>query len=175
MRVFAVILLVGALLVAGCRSTDEGRPQGLPAPAPITQVERHPRPYRDVEPNRLSVGVVEIPVGLPTDGIEPGRAIQERTSEVWVVGAGAVERILRDDTKPPRHQRLVARLHKGGTVMIVHNIDLAPRVPLKRGDHIAFRGEYVWNDQGGVIHWTHRDKRDKRAGGWIVWKGQTFR
>lgn len=175
MRVFAVILLIGALLAAGCRSTDEGHPAGLPAPAPITQVERPLRPFREVEPNRLSVAVVEVPAGLPADGIDPGRAFREHKSEVWAVGAGAVERILRDDTKPPRHQRFVARLLPGGTVMIAHNIDLAPRVPLKRGDPIAFRGEYVWNDQGGVIHWTHRDKRDKKAGGWIVWKGQTFR
>ena len=48
-------------------------------------------------------------------------------------------------------------------------------MPFKRGDTIAFRGKYVWNEQGGVVHWTHRDKRDRNAGGWIIWNGQNFR
>ena len=55
------------------------------------------------------------------------------------------------------------------TVMIAHNIDRAPRVPFKKGDDVTFRGEYVWNAQGGVVHWTH----DPR--GWIRWKDFVYR
>lgn len=107
-------------------------------------------------------------------------------SRVWVEGAGTVARLLRDDTKRPRHQRFVLRVDGAAdfTVMIAHNIDLAPRVPLKPGDHITFRGEYVWNEQGGVVHRTHRDPRggpgagpgaEKGGGGWIRWRDFVYR
>ena len=118
---------------------------------------------------------VGIPEGFPLEGLRPKRAFEQKARDTWVVGAGTVERILRDDTKRPRHQRFVLLIDPGLTILIVHNIDLAPRVPLRKGDTVAFRGQYVWNDQGGVVHWTHRDRRDRKAGGWIVWKGQNFR
>ncbi|MEO6462600.1 MAG: DUF3465 domain-containing protein, partial [Candidatus Eisenbacteria bacterium] len=119
--------------------------------------------------------VLPVPEGFPLAGTGVARAERERQSKAWGVDHGTVDRLLRDDTKRPRHQRFVVRVGAEHTVLVAHNIDLAPRVPLKRGDPIAFRGEYVWNDQGGVVHWTHRDRRDKTAGGWIVWKGQNFR
>ena len=93
-----------------------------------------------------------------------------------MVGTGVVERILRDDAKPPRHQRFILRIQEQ-SILVAHNIDLAPRVPVKKGDTIAFRGEYVWNEQGGLVHYTHRKGRGRDAGGggWIVREGQGYR
>jgi signal peptidase I len=103
-------------------------------------------------------------------------AYQARRSHVWVEGAGRVERLLRDDTKRPRHQRFIVDLGNGLTVLIAHNIDLASRVPLKKGDVIRFRGEYIWSEQGGTVHWTHRDpKGGKDSGGWIRWRDFVYR
>lgn len=104
-------------------------------------------------------------------------ALADHRSNVWVEGAGTVTRLLRDDTKRPRHQRFVVQVeHADFTVMIAHNIDLAPRVPFKKGDRVEFRGEYVWNAQGGVVHWTHRDpKGGKDSGGWIRWRDFVYR
>ena len=40
----------------------------------------------------------------------------------------------------------------------MHNIEVAPRVAsLELGDTVEFKGEYIWNEEGGLIHWTHRD------------------
>ncbi|MEP7028622.1 MAG: DUF3465 domain-containing protein [Candidatus Eisenbacteria bacterium] len=105
-------------------------------------------------------------------------AFRDHLSDVWVEGQGTVTRLLRDDTKRPRHQRFVVRVDgaTGQTVMIAHNIDLAPRVPFKRGDRVSFRGQYVWNAQGGVVHWTHRDPHGgKDSGGWIRWREFVYR
>jgi hypothetical protein len=82
---------------------------------------------------------------------------------------------LRDDLEGQRHQRFILRLPDGMTVLISHNIDLAPRVPAEKGDAVEVFGRYEWNKRGGVIHWTHRDPKGRREGGWIEHKGERYR
>ncbi len=103
------------------------------------------------------------------------RAFQEQQSDVWVETAGRVQRVLADDNEGSRHQRFIVALAGGHTVLVAHNIDLAERVPLSSGDEVTVRGEYEWNAQGGVLHWTHHDPRNRIDGGWIRHEGRTFR
>ncbi len=102
-------------------------------------------------------------------------AFETRSSDVPVTGSGEVLRILADDVNGDRHQRFILRLDSGQTLLVAHNIDLAPRLPgLNAGDVVEFSGEYVWNDQGGVIHWTHKDPRGQHQAGWLKLKGKTY-
>lgn len=106
---------------------------------------------------------------------EIARAFEERRTSYQVQGSGRVERLLADDNDGSRHQRFVLRLASGQTVMIAHNIDLAPRVgSLRVGDTVAFFGEYEWNPQGGVIHWTHHDPQRRHVGGWLEHDGRRY-
>ena len=92
-----------------------------------------------------------------------------------VQGSGRVTQVLADDNEGSRHQRFILELSSGRTLLIAHNIDLAPRIPsLGRGDTVAFFGEYEWNDRGGVVHWTHRDPRGSHVGGWLEHKGRRY-
>ena len=103
-------------------------------------------------------------------------AFEKRTSNIDVEGQGTVEKLLPDDSDGSRHQRFIVRLNSGQTVLIAHNIDLAPRVaPLNEGDVVSFRGVYEWNEKGGVVHWTHRDPDGRRSSGWIKHNGKIFR
>ena len=104
------------------------------------------------------------------------RLYQEEHSGEVVEGIGTVERVLRDDHDGSRHQRFILRLSSGHTLLVSHNIDLAPRVTdLEEGDQILFRGQYEWNDRGGVLHWTHHDPGGRRQGGWLQHGGTTYR
>jgi hypothetical protein len=109
------------------------------------------------------------------DDSEIGRAFKNRTSNVQVEGEGAVTRILADDLAGSRHQRFIVRLASGQTVLIAHNIDIAPRVAgLKEGDSVGLYGEYVWNAQGGKVHWTHHDPAGRHIAGWLKHNGRTY-
>ena len=113
----------------------------------------------------------------PTDAgnAAHGRAFASHAQDVRVDGAGVVARVLSDDTRGGRHQRFLVRLPSGQTILIAHNIDVAPRVAnLRAGDEIEFEGEYVWNAQGGLVHWTHRDPSGRHRAGWLRYRGRTY-
>lgn len=94
------------------------------------------------------------------------RACRTRTSHVQVSGQGVVIRVLPDDRQGIRHQRFILRLPSGQSLLVAHNIDLAPRIPnLKKGDRVSFTGEYKWNARGGVLHWTHKDPQGRHPAG----------
>lgn len=105
-----------------------------------------------------------------------GRAFASGASDVQVEGEGSVTRLLPDDLNGRRHQRFIVRLASGQTLLVAHNIDIAPRIDgLKEGDGVRFKGEYVWNEEGGVIHWTHHDPQGRHVSGWIKHNGKTFK
>ena len=84
-------------------------------------------------------------------------------------------RILPDDVNGAHHQRFILKLASGQTLLITHNIDIAQRIDaLYVGDIVRFKGEYVWNEKGGMIHWTHHDPQGRHVAGWIVHNGKTY-
>ena len=101
-------------------------------------------------------------------------AFAQRRSGLQVMGEGRVVKLLQDDNDGSRHQRFLIELPGGPTLLVAHNIDLAPRLDaLQQGDTVAFHGVYEWNAKGGVIHWTHHDPRGQHPAGWLKHQGQT--
>lgn len=102
------------------------------------------------------------------------RAQSENLDKVQVYGEGKVMKTLPDDNKGVRHQRFILNTDDG-TLLVVHNIDLAPRLDgLQRGDKVAFAGEYISNKRGGLIHWTHHDPSHRHANGWLLYQGKRY-
>jgi len=96
-------------------------------------------------------------------------------SDVQVQGVGTVTKILADDLKGDKHQRFILKLASGQTLLMAHNIDLAPRIDsIAVGDSVEFFGEYVWNKEGGIIHWTHIDPNSVHVDGWLKHEGVTY-
>ena len=116
------------------------------------------------------------PAAAAVDGNDAiAEAYANRASGVQVVGRGAVSRLLADDDEGGRHQRFILRLDSGQTLLVAHNIDLAPRIDsLQVGDPVSFNGVYEWNDRGGVIHWTHHDPQGEHEAGWLRHRGRTY-
>jgi hypothetical protein len=125
--------------------------------------------YGDVFNGLLKVGVISDFVALEPDGDELlNKLFINGQSNVQVYGTGVVVSILSDDLDGSRHQRFIIELKSKQTLLISHNIDLAPKINgLSLNDQIEFFGEYEWNDKGGVIHWTHHDPNGIHVAGWL--------
>lgn len=103
----------------------------------------------------------------------------DRPASLQVEGHGQVVQLLPDmlpnNVQRSRHQRFIIKLASGQTVLITHNIDLAPRIQtLEIGDRIQFYGKYEWSPEGGLIHWTHRAPTEHHVGGWLKHHGVTY-
>lgn len=100
--------------------------------------------------------------------------VKNRQSDVMVLLDGQVVKLLADDNRGSRHQKFIMAVGEH-TVLVAHNIDLAPRVPIEAGEVVKVYGEYEWNDRGGVVHWTHDDPQNKHVGGWIEHNKKKFK
>jgi hypothetical protein len=147
----AVILILCAVLAARFLEPAD------PPPAAATSVRSTAEQQGDASENLLA------------------DAWASRRSNVQVEGSGTVTRVLSDDNDGSRHQRFILELSSGQTLLVAHNIDLAPRIQdLAQGDTVRFFGEYEWNDRGGVIHWTHHDPDGRHVGGWLEHDGYRY-
>jgi len=181
--VTSVLLLIIGAAIAWC--VERGAEPGSSSDAPV---ERNATGEQQSSGERKTTGERQSASERPTSRVRQvaderqtvgGRqaADERQASRVdfkkfsdgqWVTGVGTVKRVLDDDTIPPRHQRFILEDEFGNTVLVAHNIDQAERVQgLKKGDEVAFHGEYRTNDSGGVIHWTHPDSSRRRQGGWL--------
>jgi len=103
------------------------------------------------------------------------QAYQQRQSDLQVQASGKVVALLKDDNEGSRHQKFILELSTGQTVLVAHNIDLAPRIQnIQKGDQVEFFGEYEYSEKGGEIHWTHHDPSNKHISGWLKHQGKTY-
>lgn len=100
---------------------------------------------------------------------------KQQKSDVFVTSKGVVKKVLADDLQGSRHQRFILELPNGQTLLFAHNIDLAERLPnLQAGDEVSFAGDYVYNNKGGTIHWTHKDPRGQHKDGYLMYQGKIY-
>ncbi|MBB4835490.1 DUF3465 domain-containing protein [Acinetobacter schindleri] len=134
----------------------------------FTPVQEATEQYKQ-QPDRANINTVD------TGTARIQQAYQQRQSDIQVQGAGEVIAILKDDNEGSRHQKFILELNNGHTVLIAHNIDLAPRIPnIQKGDVVEFFGEYEYSEKGGVIHWTHHDPSRKHIDGWLKHQRRTY-
>lgn len=132
----------------------------------------------DLKQNNLNDNVVQTSIveeAAVDDQQKIMQAYQQQLSNIQVQSKGEVKAILADDNDGSRHQKMILKLENGLTVLVAHNIDLAPRVEgLRKGEIVEFYGEYEYSPKGGVIHWTHHDPQAKHVDGWLKYQGKSY-
>tara|TARA_R110002072_G_scaffold42064_13_gene118237 strand:- start:19748 stop:20311 length:564 start_codon:yes stop_codon:yes gene_type:complete len=161
-----VIVLVAAYFGIDLTGTPDSQTNNQPA-SPTPQATQSPSSTGSLEQSQREL------VAL----------IDAQRSGQMVECSARVVKILEDDQDGARHQRFLLAIERGSgsgsdtgsdTVLVAHNIDLAPRVPFQAGDTVTIFGQYEWNDRGGVLHWTHHDPGGRHAEGWIEHNGTRY-
>jgi len=114
------------------------------------------------------------PVSGPAGEVEVLTAQQNRARNVEVTLTAPVRKLLPDDTQGLQHQRFLLQLSNGSTILVAHNTGEAPAVPIEPGQMVTVHGEFIWNQKGGVIHWTHHSDNGRHEGGYIDYQGQRY-
>ena len=99
------------------------------------------------------------------------KAQNQHLKHVEVLVNAKVYKILKYDTRGLPHERFLIKLDNNTTILIAHDIKMAPCVPLKDNMPVTIKGEYIWNSLGGVIHWTHHTDTPFHVGGYIIYNG----
>src|SRR5207245_11540516 len=101
---------------------------------------------------------------------------QTRQSPVRGTDVATVVQVLPDRVSASgKHEQFIVRLTSGDLSLLVeHNLSIAPRAPVAVGDHVIVHGEYIWNAQGGLIHFTHHDPEGRHEGGFIQDNGTVY-
>jgi hypothetical protein len=133
-------------------------------------------PSRD-EPSRDGFVATQQPAIPERDGEDEAlrRAVAAQARGLPLQVSGVVERILADDRNGSPHQRFIIRTSSAITLLIAHNLDLAPRLEgLAPGEAVRVVGDYEWNERGGVMHWTHDDPAGYHRAGYVEWRGRRY-
>lgn len=102
-------------------------------------------------------------------------AIKSRRSVHFVEGkAMKVVEILPDDTSGSQHQKFLVQVETGDTLLLVYNLDMCERVPVRVGDSVGAGGMFIWTDRGALLHWLHRDPRKNRPDGYVELNGKYY-
>ncbi|MBV8491114.1 MAG: DUF3465 domain-containing protein [Candidatus Eremiobacteraeota bacterium] len=104
-------------------------------------------------------------------------AYRDGRSRVEVVAGGTVTGVFGVQSgRASPHEGFLMRLDSSCdlVVRVEANTDFTGTFTLAPGDRVTAKGEYEYYPRGGVIHWTHRDPRNRHEGGFIEVGGQTY-
>jgi len=101
---------------------------------------------------------------------------QNHVSHVEVTADATVVQVLPDRIgSSGTHEQFSIKLTSGDlTLLVEHNLSVGRRAPVMVGDHVIVHGEYIWNAQGGLIHFTHHDPEGRHEGGFIQDNGTVY-
>ena len=134
------------------------------------------------EPFTLSPNATAIPELPGVQTTLQGKGLGPKT-EVTI--DAKVAEVMPDYNNPRNgltHEQFIIEMADGTDVFVAHDLNYAPRVPLKVGEEVEIKGEWIPEPEQhggmntiGVLHWTHHSESEQRhQSGYIKADGQTY-
>lgn len=174
-KTFAILTTSVLLSLTACKPT--------PKSDPITQanptLEQNLSPTKSANPASKSSTKSASQNALSCNNQAIYNAFNQKNEnqKIQVLGCGQVKKVLKDDNDGSQHQKFLITIdgYPQISVLVAHNIDLAKRVEnIQPNTPIRFYGEYIYNDKGGVLHWTHKDPTSRHQDGWLEYNEQKY-
>ncbi len=159
-----------ALTFTACRAPNNAQSSSQTQPAESSSSQSAPisAPV-ETQASALPSANASMDAGAITEAFGAQRNVPQ------VQGSGVVTKVLKDDAKGLKHQKFLLKVSDNITILIAHNIDLAPRIDdIHQGDVIKFKGEYIYTPKGGTVHWTHKDPRGHHEAGFLKHNGISY-
>jgi hypothetical protein len=104
-------------------------------------------------------------------------AFQQQLSGVEVIADGTVAQKLGTAQGPSgEHEGFSLRLRSGCalTLRVETNTAFTGPIPLRVGERVTVKGEFDYDTDGGVIHWTHRAMGSHHQSGYVEAGGRFY-
>jgi hypothetical protein len=115
----------------------------------------------------------------PIAEIESNRSGPPQGRPENIVITGIVVQLLPDDRKGAAHEQFMIKVtspqYFGAAVKVAHDLDYAPYVPVKIGDQLELKGDFLNFTDPLVMHWTHRAYNNSpHPDGYIRFNGKIY-
>ncbi|GAC1328213.1 MAG: hypothetical protein NVS2B16_00330 [Chloroflexota bacterium] len=94
-------------------------------------------------------------------------------SRTWITVTARVVRLLPETYGRYEHQRFVVHCTSGRSILVTNDVSIGTRAPIAAGATVTVHGEYIWNRQGGLVHFTHHSDSGG-PGGWILYRHKLY-
>jgi hypothetical protein len=103
-------------------------------------------------------------------------ALRQQRSGVEVIADGTVAYVPTYAAPSGEHEGFFIRLRSGcaATLRVETNTAFTGPIPLRVGERVIVKGEFDYDADGGVIHWTHRAFGSHHASGYVEAGGRFY-
>ncbi|MDP3509818.1 MAG: DUF3465 domain-containing protein [Candidatus Melainabacteria bacterium] len=176
---FKYALLTGIFLCFGCNA---GPSSQTAAAQEAKQFAEELAKYDSVNQsqnqgsNQIKSGTVIGPANIPyaVDDAQIIQAQSQQARKVELTVTAPIKKLLREEDYREPHQRFLLILSNGTTVLVANDLQYGTYAPVQEGNVVRIHGEYIWNERGGVLHWTHKSDEPRHESGYIDFNGMRY-
>ena len=168
---FKLVLLAGIFLCFGCNAGPNTQ-RATAQEANQFQNQGQNQGSSQGTRSGIVIGPANVPYAVDDAQIIQAQSQQARKVELTVTAP--IKKMLREEDYREPHQRFLLILSNGTTVLVANDLQYGTYAPVQAGNVVRIHGEYIWNERGGVLHWTHKSDEPRHESGYIDFNGMRY-
>ncbi|CAN5587272.1 hypothetical protein BH11CYA1_BH11CYA1_24920 [soil metagenome] len=167
-----LVLLASTFLCFGCSANSNTQVNAQVNSQAGAQFAPQVTPQGNNQSAGTIIGAAGVPFQVDDTQIIQAQSQQARKVELTVTAP--IEKLLREEDYREPHQRFLLALSNGTSVLVANDLEYGTFAPVQAGNIVRIKGEYIWNERGGVLHWTHKSDEPRHESGYIDFNGMRY-